>query len=575
MHALPELISAAYSRRPEHAEARAQVVALNHQSLALAHSLAAALPDELQEFWEAYAGWFAMYSVAPLLVNMTVARQAIAGLPLDRAAIHENWRRRGWWSGREDLLAAMGEPLSAAGWRVEAHPGAALRALRRALAPYEAGRQGERELRGLWKMRHGDASAAEPCDVLWLAVGGSSVELILQLQGLLHAHGRSTGTLDYDYFGSAQGLRRAGIPHVSLANFLRRDDLARARGWRFVTDVGWEDVARSLPVIPGLTPGQQRAVADRLRLVVTRDAPLWRLRALASHRALEAFQPRAVVGFHVYGPIMVPTVIAARRLGLPCLCLQHGVIGPRYLALPCLPYDEKLVFGEYARGIMAQACPGLRLTVTGHALHDAGVTPPVASPEVLALREGVAGLVVLCTQFNEHLFYQREGWWMAAVAEACRLLGVRLALKLHPSDSAHNIGLYRTLLQPGDDRVIIVPHGRYRLDELLVACDLMITRDSTVVFEANLFDRPVVTINLGEADEELPYAGTGGARGVYRYEDIGPAIEAVLRDENVRRELAEKRADFLALHTGPGDGHATDGIVQIIEQWANGRRPAP
>jgi len=39
--------------------------------------------------------------------------------------------------------------------------------------------------------------------------------------------------------------------------------------------------------------------------------------------------------------------------------------------------------------------------------------------------------------------------------------------------------------------------------------------------------------------------------------------------------LAEKRADFLALHTGPGDGHATERIVRIIEQWADGRRPAP
>jgi hypothetical protein len=248
------------------------------------------------------------------------------------------------------------------------------------------------------------------------------------------------------------------------------------------------------------------------------------------------------------------------------------VIGPRYLALPCLPYDEKLVFGDYARGIMRQTCPDLRLTVTGHALHDAGMAPPSVSPEVMALREGVSGLVVLCTQFSEHLYYQREQWWMTGVAEVCRRLGVRLAIKQHPSDSASNIRLYRTLLRPGDDRVVLIPHGRHGLGELLVACDLMVTRDSTVVFEANLFDRPVVTVNLSAEDEELPYAATGGARGVYCYEDIGPTIEAVLRDEGVRRELAEKRAGFLAQHTGPRDGQATERITEIIAQWTAGRR---
>jgi len=81
VRALPDLIHAAYSRLPEHSQARERVVELNHRSLQIAYSLHAALPDELHEFWDAYAGWFAMYSVAPLLGNMAVARQAIADLP--------------------------------------------------------------------------------------------------------------------------------------------------------------------------------------------------------------------------------------------------------------------------------------------------------------------------------------------------------------------------------------------------------------------------------------------------------------------------------------------------------------
>jgi len=161
---------------------------------------------------------------------------------------------------------------------------------------------------------------------------------------------------------------------------------------------------------------------------------------------------------------------------------------------------------------------------------------------------------------------------MRGVAEACRALGARLVIKLHPSDSPTNIRLYRTLVQAGDDRVQVVPHGTLPLDELLSSCDLMVTRDSTVVLEANLLDKPVITINLSEWDEELPYAATGGALGVYNYEDIGPAIKAVLQDETVRRRLAQTRPDFLLEHTGPRDGRATERIAAIIMQWARGRR---
>ena len=178
--------------------------------------------------------------------------------------------------------------------------------------------------------------------------------------------------------------------------------------------------------------------------------------------------------------------------------------------------------------------------------------------EVQGLRGGVAGLVVLCTQFNEHLYHTPSGWWLSGVAEACRRLGVRLVLKLHPSDSAHNISLYRTLLRPGDDRVMLAPHGQWPLAELLAACDLMVTRDSTVVFEANLMDKPVITINLSTWEEELPYAATGGALGVYSYADIDPAITSVLTSTQTREQLSRRRQEFLLAHTGPRDGKATE-----------------
>ena len=212
----------------------------------------------------------------------------------------------------------------------------------------------------------------------------------------------------------------------------------------------------------------------------------------------------------------------------------------------------------------------MKVTVTGHSLYDQPEEPVQPRPEVLALRERVKGLVVLCTQFNENMFYQPEGWWLAEVAAACRKLGVRLALKLHPSDDEKTLPLYRKLVVEADDRVVLVPHGTLPLNELLAACDMMITRDSTVVFEANLLGKPVITINLGRWEEELPYAATGGALGVYRLEDIEGAIRSVLQDEGVQEEMTRKREGFLRAHTGPRDGGATGRIAEVICGYARG-----
>jgi hypothetical protein len=573
VRALRTLIEAAYSRRPEHAPARANVVALNHLSVRIAKHLGVALPEPWQEFWQAYAGWFAMYSVAPLLANAAIARQALAGSEEHAALIIENWRSPGWWSGRESLEAATRDEFEAAGLTVLVRPGAALRTVRAWLAPWMARRYGEAELRGLARSvaQSAVSNTPHPADVLWLTVGASAVDLVARLQPALAEEGLTSAVLDFDYYSSREALQRDGIPAHGAESFLTEDDLRQGCRWHREAQVMWPEVRQRLSVLPWpdeVTPHQQQAIADRLQLVLRRDAASWRLRSLAAHRALEALAPRVVIGFHVYGPSMAPTIIAARERGIPRLCLQHGASGPRYLALPCLPYDEKLVFGEYARGIMQQACPGLRLTITGHSLYDTRPHAVTPRPEVQALREGANALVVLCTQFNELVYYEPQRWWMRGVAEACHNLGARLAIKLHPSDSPANIKLYQTLVQAGDDSVLIVPHGTLPLNELLAACDLMITRDSTVVLEANLLDKPAMTINLSEADEELPYAATGGALGVYEYEDIGPAIRAVLQDETVRRGLAETRQNFLSQHTGPQDGRAAERIVKIIGDWA-------
>lgn len=571
--ALEGLIEAAYSKLPEHAAARDQVVALNLRSLDLARGLQDALPDSLHEFWEAYSGWFAMYSLGPLLGNACVGAQALSDHPDTRALIRENWRDPGWWSGRGMLQPALWDCLKGAGLQTFVYPGWPLQALRGPLARLVARRAGGRALaQERCLPHHAVAASLEPTDVLWLSLGASSADLLARLvPALADRHQLRSQILDFHYFGSNQALERHQLPYTDIAHFTTADALAAGERVRRSVPRWWREIERlalRLPLREQLPPRLFASVLDRLRVVLLRDAAAWVGHAAAAHEALAAYRPQVVVGTHVYGAPIAPLIVAATRQGLPTVCLQHGVIGPRYLALPALPYSEQLLFGDYPAQILRQTCPPqTRLTVTGHCLYDVAEAPAQPRPEVLALREGYRGLVVLCTQFNEDVYYQAHGWWLAEVAEACRQLGVRLVLKLHPSDSPANLQRYETVLRPGDASVLLAPHGRWPLSELLAACDLMVTRDSTVVFEANLLDKPSLTVNLSQWDEELPYSATGGARGVYTLADLRPALEALLFDPSARTALAATRADFLRSQTGPRDGRATERITRAIAAW--------
>lgn len=569
VRALEGLIEAAYSKLPEHRETRASVVTLNLRSIDLAVRLGEALPEELHEFWQAYGGWFAMYSVGPLLANQAVAQQALQEHPAEPIRIIENWRSAGWWSGRSLLAPAMLDDLQAAGVQTAVQPGPLLQAMRGPVAHALASRNGRRLTD---QLQPASPPEARETDVLWLSVGASSADVIAPVVEAVRQRGLRSDILDFAYFGSEKALSRQGLQYTAMASFIDSQAVAAGEQTRRQLRSWWPQIkqaAERLPLRTELGPRFFCALVDRLRVVLRRDAPAWAARSHAAHTALEAYRPKVVVGTHVYGPPIAPMIIAAERRGIPRVCLQHGVIGPRYLALPCLPYDEQLLFGSYPAQILSQTCPPqTRMTVTGHSLYDKTQAPPEPRSEVKRLREGVRGLVVLCTQFNEQSYYRREGWWLEGVAEACRALNVRLVLKLHPSDTAANLRLYQTLLEPGDDHVILARHGQWPLSELLVAGDLMITRDSTVVLEANLLSTPVITINLSDCDEELPYAATGGAMGVYSYADIRPAIERVLFDPDVRGQLARQRDDFLTAQTGPRDGHATDRIAAAIAAWA-------
>jgi len=282
-------------------------------------------------------------------------------------------------------------------------------------------------------------------------------------------------------------------------------------------------------------------------------AKLWRL-------LLDMARPRALVSFNSSNDMIAPGILQAGPRGIATICCQHGVWGPYRLAGHLSPFDEVLVFGDYAREILGTiAEPQTRFTVTGHSVYDAragdlpdGQRPVGQPPVVLATTQPV----------ERHLSTGEACWWLDEVARGCAEAGAALWIKPHPEE--RDLSQYEDLARRMPETAVLVRHGERPLDDMIAACDLLVTRFSTTAMEANLQGVPVMTVNPAGGRDWYPYAEDGGGVGAHSCAEIAPLVVRALTDPQLRADLAASRAGFIERHLGRVDGHATERIAARI-----------
>ena len=94
----------------------------------------------------------------------------------------------------------------------------------------------------------------------------------------------------------------------------------------------------------------------------------------------------------------------------------------------------------------------------------------------------------------------------------------------------------------------------------------MITISSTTGLEALIMKKPLITVNFSGKPDAMPYAESGAAIGVYKPEDVRPAIKSVLENKDVREKLAKKAKLFIYEQCYKMDGKASERIVDLIKE---------
>ena len=298
-------------------------------------------------------------------------------------------------------------------------------------------------------------------------------------------------------------------------------------------------------------------------------------------RAIEIEEPDLILITYEYGLLGMAAVIAGKLEKVPTLAIQHGNISPghigylhtreeiscetapQYYSLP----DKMAVYGPWVKKVLVEDgnYPEDNVVVTGQARYDfLARADRTFSREAfckrLKLSEG-RKIALVCTQpFT--IFEERTAFLESVLRALKGFPEVQIVIKPHPLEKRR----WSEGVAGGQGVQAVILPPRSNTYQALYACDIMLASFSTTITEAIILDKPVVVVNLSGKPDFIPYAESGAALGVYRDQDIAPAIRKALYDRAVRQSLKRARAKFALEHCHKVDGKAGERVVRLIEQ---------
>src|SRR3989344_4798706 len=138
-----------------------------------------------------------------------------------------------------------------------------------------------------------------------------------------------------------------------------------------------------------------------------------------------------------------------------------------------------------------------------------------------------------------------------------------LIVKRHPGDQV-TVKNYLDRSLNLNDRIKILNEGLY---ELLYVCDVVVSFGSSTILEALAFNKPVISINLGDVKEELPYVGKGVCVEINNEGMIYEAILSVLTNKEVVEKLKKNQNPFIKSLFYKIDGRSTERVVSLINKY--------
>jgi CDP-glycerol glycerophosphotransferase (TagB/SpsB family) len=298
---------------------------------------------------------------------------------------------------------------------------------------------------------------------------------------------------------------------------------------------------------------------------------------------LEKENPDFVLMENEYVGFERALIYACHKKRIPSLAQQHGVItedhiGYLYSKEDISPQDfsnfpycplatSTAVIGPIFKDILTEisAYPESKVVISGQPRYDIFFfADRIYDKEDFFKRHNLdpkKKLVLLATQ-PFHIEMLRQEFLENILKNTNSIDGIQLVIKPHPNET---INWFNQKLASVKTDVMVLPPKSDTI-EAIFACDAFISVNSTTILEALILDKPVVVVNLSNQIEPLPWVKEGAALGVYTADKIQSTIEAVLFEENVKKQLHKKCTDFVFKYLYKIDGKATDRVISLIQE---------
>ena len=275
-------------------------------------------------------------------------------------------------------------------------------------------------------------------------------------------------------------------------------------------------------------------------------------------------------------------ILAGNLKNIPVLAVQHGVVTDDYSVyfrvsaeeLEVCPSrsllfpDRLAIFGEGTRNTLVREIGYPfedRIIITGQSSYDVLIKAgEIFNRERFCAKWGIKPnkKIVLVASQTFTVAGNPEVFHKSIIQALKNISQVQIVIKPHPAD-AKNEEWFARIAQEMKAKVVVLPKNS-NTKEALYACDVLIAFYSTVVLEAMILGKPVVTVNLTGSPDPIPYASSGSALGVYKFVDIAPAVREALENQETRNRLEQSRKKYLYKQFYKLDGQATIRVIKLI-----------
>ena len=137
---------------------------------------------------------------------------------------------------------------------------------------------------------------------------------------------------------------------------------------------------------------------------------------------------------------------------------------------------------------------------------------------------------------------------------------IDLAIKLHPEED-QTAEMYSCLCERFEN--VRIYDGNANLYDLLVDCDILLTKTSTTAIEAAIIGKDIIAMDFSKG-ELNPYVKTGIAVGVFSEEELAQTVDNLVHDSILKDRLKQARKKYVHRFIGDFDGFASDRIALLI-----------